>query len=93
MSAIIVDTSPLPFDCMRCNGTGIVAAEWCMECGGAGCDWFDRSTLMTLAHNLAVAGALCEADANGYVRGYHDGMPGPRDPHPDWRPGCGRSAV
>src|SRR5687767_2106929 len=53
-----VDVEPVALDCVRCAGSGVIAADWCSACGGCGSDWFDRSALFTLAHNLAVAGAL-----------------------------------
>jgi hypothetical protein len=55
---------------------------------------FDRTPLDRLAHNFAIAGALCRA----FDLGNHDGQnyvtesEGCRPAYPDWKPGCGRSA-
>lgn len=98
MSCEFIDTQPVPSDCKRCNGTGMVGRppsdpDWCMECGGVGCDWLDRSALFTLAHNLAVAGALCAAfDLGGPHRSWvSDRIDGYEYDEP-WHPGCNRPA-
>ena len=65
---IIADETLVPIDCKRCNGTGIIDSDWCMECGGVGADWFDRGALFTLAHNLMVGGALFAASGGKAVR-------------------------
>ena len=47
-----------------------------------------RQWVATLAHNLAVAGALCEAFDMGWNQAFGDGSG-----EDYWRPGCGRGAV
>ena len=55
---------------------------------------FDAAALLaatewreTLAANLATAGALCQAFADGYAAGYHAGDR-PWPPSGDWHPNC-----
>jgi hypothetical protein len=59
MSIEIIDTDPVIEDCdhLWCED-GRVGDRYCPRCGGDGMRTFDRSALFTLAHNLAVAGAM-----------------------------------
>ena len=50
------------------------------------------SALRTLAANLAVAGALCDAFDDGEMYGMRY-MRSDREARQQWRPGCGRSAT
>jgi hypothetical protein len=62
--------------CSGCNGSGEQCADrgggcpepdWCVECGGVGACGIG-SQMATLAHNLAIAGALTRAHALGFPR-------------------------
>jgi hypothetical protein len=60
VSAIeLIDSDPVIEECdyPKCRG-GAVGDQWCPRCGGSGYQTFDRSAILTLAHNLAIAGAL-----------------------------------
>lgn len=79
----LVHCEPLFVDCPRLDQCG----DHCHECDGAGEIAIDLSDLATLAHNLAIAAALCASFEMG------------RDAGPDrhqawktawWRPGCGK---
>ena len=79
----IIDTDPVVDQCGYCDN-GIQGDQYCRYCGGDGVDVFDRSSLFTLAHNLAIAGGLCASWVLGSNHGYPDECGW------DWRPGCGR---
>jgi hypothetical protein len=90
MITVVDDCEPVELDCARCKADGRIGDMWCSDCGGTGADFFSRSELYTLAHNLAIAGALCESFQLGDQWGAWT-----EDPYPDpapWRPGCHRSA-
>ena len=99
MSWSIVHEHPVPFNCDRCDGSGIVGhapnldPEWCPLCGGSGEDYLDLSALTTLARNLAVAALGCAAYDLGGVKDRWVIVPGgiQRLVLP-WHPGCGRPA-
>lgn len=74
--------------CRRCAGSGEIGhpdTDWCYECGGSGTVGVGAE-LVTLAHNLAIAGAMFTVrhDLNGlyYDRKYW--RPGDGRPHPRW---------
>jgi len=85
VSGVLVDDEPVVLDCKRCNGAGVDASDWCGDCGGSGCDFFDRAPLFLLAANLAAAAMLERA----YRLGREQDDPLVRD---SWRPGCQRPA-
>lgn len=66
MNIEIIDTDPVIEDCdhLWCED-GRVGDHYCSRCGGDGMRTFDRSALFTLAHNLAVAGAMQKMDGLG----------------------------
>lgn len=55
------DCEPIEMDCSACRGEGRRGDAYCMACSGTGCEFFSRSELYMLAHNLATAAALCRA--------------------------------
>lgn len=80
---VLVDADPVELPCSRCKGEGWRGDMECGGCSGSGSDWFDRSELFTLAHNLAIGGALMIAGLYAEMR-ITRGV--------DWLPGCGRKA-
>lgn len=57
MTIHIEDDDPIIDQCGFCDW-GRVGDHECRYCGGNGVDVFDRSAVLTLAHNLGIAGAL-----------------------------------
>lgn len=73
---MIVDDEPIEIQCRHCKGSGWSPwnhGSYCSICEGSGIGWFDRSRLFTLAHNLAVVGALFASFRAGDNFGFHMG--------------------
>lgn len=78
----IVHDDPVVEQCGYCDN-GIQCDHYCRHCGGDGIDVLDLSALATLAHNLAVAGAMMAAALYAELR-LTQGI--------EWMPGCGVEA-
>lgn len=80
--SIYLETNVQPeAPCPGCNGSGeqyadrgggCLEPDCCAECGGIGACGIGNA-LATLAHNLAITGALTEAYVRGRVDGIEDG--------------------
>ena len=89
MSAFeLIDTEPVVDQCGYCDN-GVHGDQYCRYCNGDGVSVFDRSSLLTLAHSLAVAGGLCEAFNEGWSSGWDAARPTELGDTPGWYPGCG----
>ncbi len=79
----IIDDDPVVEECRHlwCDG-GRVGDQYCPTCGGDGYETFDRSRLLTLGHNLAIAGAMQRM----YNRGAFAVVMKDRYGHDEWQP-------
>ena len=82
------------FPCSLCGGR---VKPWCQPPGVTAhynCTEQIKASLRTLASNLAAAGALCEAFAQGYDQHEHEQLYSNHGYRTDgdWRPGCQRPA-
>ena len=91
---VLTDDGCILVDCGRCGGTGHDPVridhdpEYCLRCGGCGCDFWDAGILVW---NLVIGAALCRAFQLGWSCGSDAALQDFRDTTV-WHSGCQRNA-